>query len=377
MANTEVLIEKKVVKKQRLYFLDLLKTISIFIVCWDHYNCLQVDCLNSHSFSIFSNYFIHGIVVICVCLFLLVNGYLYLNSEYDIKKHMKKTLKLLCLFIFWDVVLVLTVGSILGHHYNLEWFFNSTVFLELHTVNHLWFLQALFVIYLFFPIIKESYDKENKSSFYWFFAIILLFTFGGVLFNNIVNIYQFFIGAKKFHGDFNFLPGLNPFTGFFAYTLVYFLIGGLLKKYIDQKEKYKKFFGPQLLVPVFLLSTLALFVYGLMMSNVNHSLYDTVSLQLNSIMALLMSLSVFFLCSNFKYENEKINNFLKLVGSNTLGIFVIHRIPGAFFMKYFSLLPHNDNLITNWFFAAFIMLVSLGMVLIIKKIPLLKKTIEL
>lgn len=376
MSSIEILVEKKTEKKQRLYFLDLLKTISIFIVCWDHYNCLQIDCFKNPSFSTFYNYFIHGIVVICVCLFLLVNGYLYLNAEYDIKKHIKKTLKLLFLFVFWDAALVLIVGSILGHHYNLAWFFNSVAFLELHTSNHLWFLQALFVIYLFFPIIKESYDKENKSSFYWFFAIISLFTFGGVIFNNIANVYQFFIGADKFHGDFNFLPGLNPFSGFFAYTLVYFLIGGILKRYEEQKEKYKKFFNPKLLVSVFLASTLALTAYGMMMSRVNHSLYDTVSPQLNSVMALVMSLSVFFLCSNLKYENEKINNFLKLVGSNTLGIFVIHRIPGAFFMKYFSLFPHNDNFIANWLFAAFIMLVSLGMVLVIKKIPLLKKIVE-
>lgn len=377
MSDTNVLNEQKITEKERLYFLDLIKTIAIFIVCFYHYNNLKMDFLQDGSFFSYFNYFLQSIFSICVPLFFLVNGYLYLNSRYDIKKHVRKTLKILILTLFWSFASVLIVGHMLGHKYNLINFIMAGYFLEYKVADHLWFLQTLFCIYLFFPVIKPTYDEENKTSFYLFLGTLFLLTFVGVFFDNLSDVFQIAVGVNKLPEGHYFLRGYNPFLGFKAYNLVYFLIGGLLKKYIDEKETYKKWFSAKLLVPIFIVSASITFFYGVYLSNFNNSTYDNVWTTYNTIMTLLMSLSVFLLCCKIKYNNEKINSFLKLVGSNTLGIFILHRIPGVFFAKYFSLMPHNDNCITNALFAALIMMVSLGMVLLIKRIPVLKKSVEL
>lgn len=377
MSDTDVLEEKKLIEKQRLYFLDLIKTIAIFIVCFYHYNTLNMNFLQAGLFSSYFNYFFQGIFSICVPLFFLVNGYLYLNSEYDVKKHVRKTLKIFFLALFWSFASVLIVGHMLGHKYNLLDFFTSGYFLESKVSDHLWFLQTLFCIYLFFPVIKPTYDEEDKTSFYVFGITVFFMTLVGVFFNNLSDIFQITAGVGKPPEGHYFLRGYNPFLGFKSYNLVYFLIGSLLKKIVDEKEKYKKWFSNKLLIPVFIVSASMTFFYGVIRSNFDNSVYDNAWTTYNTIMALFMSLSVFLLCSKPKYNYKITNNVLGLIGSNTLGIFLIHRIPGVFFMKYFSLLPHNDNFIINILFVTFVMTVSLVIVLLIKKIPALKKVVEL
>lgn len=92
--------------KIRYKYLDLLKCIGIYMVCFYHFNTLNFDFLQGNIKNYFY-YFIKGIFSICVALFFMVNGALMLNKELNLKKHIKKILKLIILTYIWGSIQLL------------------------------------------------------------------------------------------------------------------------------------------------------------------------------------------------------------------------------------------------------------------------------
>ena len=127
----------------------------------------------------------------------------------------------------------------------------------------------------------------------------------------------------------------------------------------------------------FFLALFMLFLYGLMMTVSNNVFYDTVWNGYYSIMTLVMSISTFLFFSKLSYKIEKINRFLVMISSNTLGIYLIHRFVGAATIPYFHNLILSSTLPVNILYGFFVMLNSLLIVIILKKVPLLRKTVDI
>lgn len=362
--------------KSRYYSLDFIKIIAIFLVCFYHFTTISRNFMTDKSIMAYINYYIYGLASVCVPLFFMVNGALMLNKDYDMKKHIKKIVTLLILIFSWGGIQLIIYAPLRGDTYTWKSFIYAILNWTNERIDSLWFLQTLICIYIIFPIIKEIYDKEDKTLLKYTLLFCGFVTFGIVFINMIVNVIQWMNGkqdlARKF---FNILVDpFNPIKGFRAYSLFYFISGGIL--FNKLKENKFKISNNKLIIAI-LLSLLFLFMYGCIMSVSNNKLYDTVWNGYDTIMTFIICVSIFVMAFRMEEKLENISSIISLVGSNTLGIYLLQGMVGAYLHPFYKQLNNNGSIIMNIVFAITIMMVSLLITLIIKKIPILKKLLEL
>ncbi len=183
---------------KRLVYVDLIKTLSIYLVCLYHFNHFRVNILEIEGIGVYRNYFLKGLASTAVPLFIMVNGHLMLNSkkQFDLKKHINKVLRLVLITFLWAAILLIAASFIKDQQYTVKSFMHALWTWEPGTINHLWYLNALIGIYLLYPIIKELYDKQNRSLLYYFLGMTFILTFGNVFMNIIYNIVEFIQGKN-------------------------------------------------------------------------------------------------------------------------------------------------------------------------------------
>ena len=358
--------------KNRTYYYDAVKALSIYLVCLYHYNNLNYNILESQDIEVYANYYFYGIPSMAVPLFFMVNGALLLNKPYRLENHLRKVVYLYILFLAWSAISLIVFIPIEGNSYSLEEFIRSWLSLDQGISNHLWFLQALIAIYLLFPFIKVVYDFPQRKLLKLFCLIVFAFSFGNLFLNSLVNAGEFVFGLNYVKGDsFNLFFTMNPF-GIYCYAFFYFTLGGI----ISDKVACKKIsISTKALPIIFSIALFILFLYGTLMTKSDNALYDTVWNGYSSLMTLAMSTSVFLFFSRLNYNSEIINRCLMLIGSNTLGIYLVHRFVGAITIPYFYNFISSRSLPLNLLYGCLLILGSLLIVLPLKKIPLIKKTV--
>lgn len=359
--------------KKRYKYLDFLKFIGMYMVCFYHFNTLDFNFLHG-SLKNYFYYFVKGIFSVCVALFFMVNGALMLNRELNLKKHIKKILRLIIFTYIWGSIQLLVYMFIKGDVYTIGSFINSLLDWKQGRINSLWFLHALTCIYILFPLIKCVYDNKDKHIIKYVLVSVFLLTFGIVFLNMGINVLQFLKSSTGIQRTFFdiFIDKFNPYKGFQAYALVYFIIGGILFNKLENKEinistlKINIFYS---------ISLILLFLYGLIMSFSNKEIYDIVWNGYDTIMTLIMCIGIFIVAFRMEGKLYRFEKIIQLIGENTLGIYLIHGLVGhALRPLYLSL---NAGLIINILLILLLMFICLGIVLILKKIPIVKELFKL
>ncbi|TWH39956.1 acyltransferase [Dulcicalothrix desertica] len=360
--------------KSRIYYYDAIKALAIYLVCIYHYNNLNTNILDNPNFGVYINYFFYGISSIAVPLFFMVNGALLLNKSYNLRSHLKKVLYLYILVSVWSFIYSVIFIPIEGVSYSIKEFLMAWFFLKEGTSEHLWFLKALISVYLLFPFIKEFYDVPGRKLLKLFCCIVFVFSFGNLFLINLLNSAKFVFGSNYLNDNsFDFFPMVNPF-GNYSYTLFYFIVGAVL----SEKIKSNKInVSTKVLVTSFFTALFALFLYGVLMTVSSNTFYDTVWNGYYSIMTLIMSASTFVFFSKLTYANDKVNNCLTIIGASTLGIYLVHRFVGAVTIPYFRGLILSNGLVLNIIYGLLLVLGSLLIVLLLKKLPLLRKIVNI
>lgn len=269
----------------------------------------------------------------------------------------------------WGIITLLILSPIKGNSYSILGFAKALWTWEIGTINHLWFLQALVCVYILYPLIKEVYDIEDKKVLNYILVLIFIFTFGNVLLNMGANIVESILGVNYITSNgFNFFNNFNVFRGFYAYSLVYFIAGALLLEKLrnDMKINVKQ------IIIIFIIGMSTLFLYGIIMSNSNKEIYDTVWNGYDTIMTLLVCISIFILSYVAKNKLDKVSSIIQLIGENTLGIYFIHRMVGSVLKPYYITLTFSTSILSNLIFGIIVMIISLMITLILKRIPLIK-----
>jgi surface polysaccharide O-acyltransferase-like enzyme len=352
--------EKQNNENHRYESFDLLKGIAIFLVVLYHYNNLNTDIINNPGIETYLNYSMRAFLSVCVPIFFFVNGALMLNMRFDLKKHIYKTMTIIVVSVIWAVITMLILMPIKGQFFSVLEIIKSIWELKIGWVNHLWFLQAIVVIYIFFPIIKVAYDN-NIQVLYFFLAVIFIETFGNTL---LINIASLSIGNKD---GFNFFNGYNAFAGIRGYAIVYFIIGGLLFKYKERLLKY--FIASFFIIPA---SIALLTVYGCIMSV--DKVYDITWNGYDMIPTLFIVISLFTI--SIQYKSNKIGYLIETIGKDSLGVYLIHRFWGSAFINIFKQFNLHD-IFSSVIFSLIILLLSFITVYIIKKIPIVNKLVTL
>lgn len=151
--------------KQRIIYLDILKVIAIFLICFMHY-----VLLNPTWFDNFVDMFCFA----GVSLFFLVNGALLFNKPFDLKKHYKKIINMILVLLAWEIISAIYFTIMYRKdymNYNVQDIISyliGGVRWELPT-GHFWFIIALISIYILFPLLKIVYDNpiSGKQILLW------------------------------------------------------------------------------------------------------------------------------------------------------------------------------------------------------------------
>ena len=354
--------------KSRYEFIDLLKAIAILFVVMYHGNNLRTNIVENQDVITYLNYFSTSILSICVPVFFFVNGALIFNRELDIKRHFIKIIHIVILVIIWGIITLLALMPIHNEYMSLFEFIKSIWKVKLNWNDHLWFLQALVILYIFYPLLKLAYDKEIK--YLNFFLLIAFFmTFGNTFLSNAFKVLGIISGKSILMGNHNFFSDFNAFRGIYGYTFIYFILGGYFLKY---KDKFQEKKWVMIAAVTMAIGTVLLTLYGILMTNYQGTSYDLVWNGYDTIPTLVMVISIFIL--SLKYKASHLGSeLIRCIGNNSLGIYFVHRIWGSLLIKYFIEIPYSDNVITNLIFAILTTLISLFTVLILKRIPIVKR----
>ena len=355
--------------KKNLDYVDLLKAIAIFFVLVYHFSIINTDFIHKSNFSSYFNYYLKSILSTCVPLFFIVNGGLLFNkNDLDIKKHIIKIFKIVILTLVWSLITLLLFSVIKNEHISAIQLLGGLYFLKQGWTNHLWFFKALIVLYIFYPIIFTAY-KHEKTYFNFFLISVFIFTFFNGFIGDILSTLSILtekFTEKKFN-SINYFNEFNPFRSIYGYSIFYFLLGGLLFKY-SKKLNTKSF----RLISIFVIpiSMFFLFSYFVLLSSNSKKIWDIVWNSYDSIFTLLNVTAIFIIVLNYKHKGV-VGKVVRLIGTNTMGIYLIHIIIGTIILPFFSL----KGVFANLLFAVVLLFISLSITLILKKIPGIRKLV--
>ena len=358
--------------KERLNYIDLLESIAILFVILYHSTNYSFSFIKDTSNVLcYFRYFFRAILSCCVPLFFFANGYLILNKPFNLKKHIKKTIRLSILTILWAIIELFILMFITNKFFTVKQFFIGVWTLKQGWINHLWYMEALVVIYLLLPLIKFAYDKK-RDLFNYFIIVVAIFTFGNVFTNIVASITSHFILGKSTIYSLNWFNGFNPLRGIYGYSFVYFCLGGIADQIVN-KFKYLK--RTTICLCILILSTLGLFITGVLLTYTKGKTWDIVYNGYDTIFTLINVICIYSLCLKYKGNNKFLNNIFYIISSNTLGIYFIHLLFIQLFRPYVEKMTILSNVPGNIIYSLIILIISLGVTLIIKKIPLIKRLV--
>ncbi len=356
----------------RYNHIDLLKFLAMLFVIVYHGTTVSVDFVEEKGVWQYVHYIMRPLLSVCAPVFFLVNGYLLFNRPLDLKKHVFKTVKLIILTVIWRLITVASLLILVPEErcgYTFQEFGREVLKADQGYISHLWFMGALVCIYICFPLLKSTFDK-NRKIFLYFLCVCALLTFGNKAANMFISFIEFlFTGRISGAENINCFNMFNPFREMSGYTLVYFSVGGLLGQlHIDrQKEIMRKYSCTA--VFAIIASTLLLAGWGIFRSAATGSLWDIVWNGYDTFFTFVNVLALYLLSLNYRTGvGSKVAGFVRMVSENTLGIYFLHVIilyPTAIYVKdciWF------ENVAMNFVYALVVMAISALPAFLLKKI---------
>jgi surface polysaccharide O-acyltransferase-like enzyme len=366
----------------RLHFIDAAKALAIYLVIVYHIGTTQENLIgHAADEKSYSRYFFHGFAAIGVPLFFLINGFLVLNREVQLRKHIAKTLRLYALTLIWSLITLICLALIDGDRYYAAEFVRSVFLLKHGENNHLWFLFALVGIYLLLPALKAVYDYHDRKVLLWTLLLLFVFSFGSIAANWCLNLGEAYLGHAidvtdgriKRYQPFD-VQGINLFSGY-SWSLVYFMGGGLLGGGLAKSYRTIPVWG---LCSAFLTGALALFAYGLAVSPfLAGKMFDTAFDGYNSIPGLIMTVTAFLLLQRLWKGFGGLGTLITSVGANSLGIYLLHVIILRLLNRGLPALAYLDSLPLTLAYAAVILVASWLLTVLLKRVPVVQRLFRL
>lgn len=295
-------------KQERIYALDLIRTIAIICVVLCH--STESTILYSRS-SFLDGIIAFGLLVLGrlgVPLFLLITGYLCLSKEFKDEKDVFKFYKhnlipLLLKCILWTCVYHL----ILTHYFDIEidtrTFIKNILFIDkqIH-MNHMWYMPVIIGIYLFLPFIAHIVKNFNLKTLI-IPIIVIVFVYSVVPMLN-----------RHFDMIVDFMFELRFTAGIYG---IYVIFGYFIKK----GNFFKKV--PKYLILLFFFVFYVLVIFEQVYCEKKELNYF---LWYDNFFLLFAGLTLFVLMGRLKFKKSKFTQFLQFTSKNSLSVFFIHII---------------------------------------------------
>jgi surface polysaccharide O-acyltransferase-like enzyme len=359
---------------QRLPFIDSIKALAIFLVVCNHsIPREEMNFLVDGSFLKYFEYYIFTFFGTAVPLFFLVNGMLLLNRPLNIKKHYKKIFHIALIGIIWATLTILTLNYYREHirggmdAYPPKDTLRIILSAEGGWLNHLWFIKAFVAIQILVPLLKLAYDYSRAIFLHTFF-FVFVFTI----------LLDFILKAGEIFGETYFIKATvadyNIFAYHFSFAFVYFMAGGLFLHY---KEKLKTPCFRILSIAGIILATLGSTLCAVWYSRKTGEIYDSVFWEYSSIFKFVAALAVATLFLAYKGTENFSGKLLQTIGINSLGIYFLH-VPLQFPIRSLArIISLPNGMLGNLLTAIVTLFISLGLCLVLKKIPVVKELFKI
>jgi len=354
---------------------DLMEAIGIFFVIIYHAQFINADFLHDPSALTFANYMATPILSTCVPMFLFANGFLLIGQELNIKKHVLKIVKLIVLTVIWGVINIVCMMAIHGEWMSVKEFIKALWGWKHGWIHHMWYMGALICVYLFFPLIKTAFD-HHKKAFNFFVVVCFILTFGNKLLCMAATLVWHFLFGGNTYISLNFFNMFNPFRNIYGFAFSYFLLGCCMRgriAYTDKWIRKNKLINPVSLLAIIALSCLLSGAWGVFCSRLTGRVWDNVMDSYDSVFTIICTLSIYLLFFYYKERDNLFERFVRVLSSNTLGIYLMHEI----FLHLFKALginslPFMSNFFAGILYSFLIMCLCLGISVLLGKIPVIR-----
>ena len=336
----------KLTNKERYYWIDYLKVISILLVVVLH--TVNIGIVNNKNVS---GGFIYYFGTIAIPLFFMIDGYLLLSKERDYKYTFKRIKKISIIVLFYYFIIFIpfiifknnsSLFQVLFKTLEKEGFFYQ-----------FWFLGSLIIVNLLLPLFSKLINNNYKL--YKVITIIM------IIICILVDLLNIFLNKNYNLNIRIIMPQTFRLWTWFGY----FLLGGLFIKenYFNKINIFNHF----ILCLVFysLLIVIATkssyWLYG---TKYAESFYD-------SILCILVNCLLFSLFKKINFSGPK--NIIEQLSKLTMGVYIYH-IPIIILIK--KVLTFNNNYQCMLLFIL-VSILSFVTSYIISKIPILKETIKI
>ena len=285
--------------------LDLLKIFSCIGVVTLH---STMSGFNLEQYNISA--YLYYLGTYAIPLFFMLNGYFLLNKKKLPYSYVFNKIRGILTIVFvWNMLiwvikrdfnvnpLMKIIGSLIQKGYAYQF----------------WFFGSLIIIYLTLPIVKKVLEKD-----YSYFAILLILIVIGI----VIEMINTFIFHKPLQ---QYVPQtFRLWTWFF-----YYILGGYLGKKNIHEVKLTKF-SKLIFSLIFIISPILLFYLA---KNVYHSIlaeyfYDSIIVKLISVVIFIIFIRI------GKGITLKNNELIIMLSSLTMGVYIVHTYILAQVMKY-------------------------------------------
>lgn len=338
---------------KRIAYLDLLNIIAIISVIAMHCNGIVHGNPNIRAWNT-------SLIVECICyfavpMFFMISGanLMKYRERYNTKEFFKKRcLKVLIPFIAWAIIMfifkIFITKSISIETINTPINFLNAFFSNKEEATY-YFMFEILGIYLVMPLLSLLAKDEYKKTLW--LIVGLYFVFNATL----PNLFAL-VGIKWYTGF-----GM-PLSGYEIYVILGYLLS---KEELDNKWKILIYVGA---------------VFGILYRYITTFILSKSAGQVikttwgySSWHCMLLTVSVFIIIKDLKIEeiNDTAKTIMAKIAQCSFGIYLIHMIVKACYIKVF-----NINTL-SWYFRTFgvlgIYIISLVGVMLMKKIPILRK----
>lgn len=362
-------------KKGRIPYIDLIETVAMVFVLAYHLSNCRYKFLEDPGVEQCINYYLRCAFVACVPMFLCANGFLLFRHSFDLKQHLKKTLHYVFLALFWGVVTLLMFNYTTGIPFERQAFLKDLLTWRGGAI-HMWYLGAIVIIYLLFPLLKLVYDKDRKLLLY-FSAMVAVMSFGNQLINQGVTIVNALQGKWQYWvSRENWFNMFNPVAEIPGYTLVYFCLGAYLQDFVDWLKKFRRRNVNLLAVAGLVVACGAHALLFTALTKAIDKFYCPIWYGYETVTGFLITLCIIVLCANYQGTWKPGAKLLQRVSSNTMGIYLIHMcIIYTFKEKLLTIGPLN-NFPMNIVIALVLTVVCLGITMLLRRIPVIRKLVS-
>mgnify|MGYP003310791843 CR=1 FL=1 len=353
----------------RLHHIDFLKCLAIYLVLIYHGTLYNNAVYPDMPVSALLRYFSRSLLSACVPLFFFVNGYLLLPRPMDLKKHTRKMLRLMVVTCFWVLFLRLALQPYFGDYYTWETFWTDCWELRDGWNNQLWYMGSLISVYLLFPVLKSAFDGDRRN-FFWLTAVAVFLVFGSKAADLGVTVLRLLARNEynMYYNDFPVFYMFNPFSYRSGLALAYFCLGGAAWA-LEQRLQAVPARWRNLAATVGLLLCCAMLgIIGWRFSLYRGKVWDQVWHGYDTVFTLGSVACLYVLSLNWQREVA----LVKVISANTLGIYLIHDLIHKYLSPSVMQFTSMQTLPGTLVYGAALLLITLGVCLVLKKIPLVK-----